>query len=542
MNELDNLVKIQQTTNENSDIRLPILEITNSGYYPATIKDMAIIRQEIIERAKSALPRENIYIRQKSLYNLSEREIIEKIPPWLFQEFFQNHKIKWETNERQETTQKNGFVKIKNIRRFVDDVVDLKILSSEIQNFTITKTIIDNDLIPELTWKNEVSTHNSFTPDMPILDSITTDYASKEFEHWRQWMQAKEPNQWHFFEMILDLFCFSNIKKNAERKICVGIGANGGGKGSMVKMLECIPNCRRPDQFGAVAFEAEYRSHEIFKTGSGLSVCHEFPLTSKLDTAAIGLIKSATRGETLAVRNVGSASKEIKFWGGIVLFTNHMQESKIALNSAHRYFSEWLAYDRFNIVFFDWLFKYPRKNQIMEIISDANSKLSKAFGIELWNYANKNKENPIPFYPIPETFKGEGAGEYTTRYETWLENVLEAWGEFNLRLDDLVFEGQYPALEEQQKLAIIHFSSLFKEKSLLAKEFMITEKTEKGVKIKSVFTASTIVQCIQKMGGSRKWQIPPSLTGYITRSTDGSANARIKTITFLGAAYLSSNN
>lgn len=539
MEEFKNVVEIQQKLNVDADIRLPVLEITTSGYYPESKKDMDLIRQEIVCRACKSLPENYIYIRGKSLYDLNERRLIDKIPLRLYTELFNSHKVRWEMNETQEVIGKQGFKTIKNVKKMVDDCIDVGILRQNIENQSVSNQIINNSLIPELIWYNEAGDDNSFTPPMPTPDKINAEMATDEFRRWQEWMAKTEPEQWNFFLMALDSFCFANFKKDAERKIMVGIGQNGGGKGSMIKMLEGIPNCRRPDDFGFAALDKEYRSCEAFKPGSSLSVCHEYQLTQKLDKGAIGLIKSATRNETLGVRTVGSAAKEIKFYGGLVLFANSMSEKHTAINSAQRYFSEWLAYDRFNIVYIDWFLKYPRAANLREIFNVTGTDYCNAFGLNLWKLANENRNKPIAFYPIPESFKAEGAGEFATRYEQLLENLLEAWGELIAKIQSLAFEDQLPPVEEQQRLAVIAFNPLFREKTLLAKEFQATEKTENGMLIKQVFTSSTMVQLIQKAGGNRKWQVPPSLSEFIDKGAFiGSRCDRLHVVSFDGLAYL----
>ncbi len=543
MQELQNLVKIQQSMNVDPEIRLPILELTTSGYYPCMKKDMEIIRQEIVSRACKTLPENYIFIRGKNLYSLNEKRLIEKIPQGIYSELFNSHKVRWEITEQQEIIGKQGFKAFKTVKKLHDDCIDIGILRQNIENLSVTNQIINNNLIPELVWNNEVGEENSYTPTMPNVDRISMEMATSELTRWQEWMLKNEPEQWDFFLMALDLFSFSNAKRDAERKIMVGIGPNGGGKGSMIKMLEGIPNCRRPDDFGFAALDKEYRSCEAFKPGSSLSVCHEYQLTQKLDIGSIGLIKSATRNETLGVRTVGSAAKEIKFYGGLVLFVNSMAEKKMAVNSAQRYFSEWLAYDRFNIVFIDWFLKYPRAKHLREIFNYTGTDYCNAFGIKLWEMANSNRDKPIPFYPIPESFKAEGAGEFATRYEQLLENLLEAWGEFHSKIESMVFEGQYPEIAEQQKVAIVIFSPLFKEKSLLAKEFQFIDKTEKGPLIKSVFNSSTMNQSIEKVGGNRKWQVPPSLSEFINKNSFAGTNrnCRERVVHFDGLAYFEKN-
>jgi hypothetical protein len=352
---------------------------------------------------------------------------------------------------------------------------------------------------------------------MPEVPRAALEAGVAELNAWGQWMMAEAPAQWDFFLMLLQLYCFANERKDAMRKIMVGIGSNGGGKGSMIKMLNCIPHTRPHHNFVFDALLKEYRTGEVFLPGSPLAVCHEFQLSARVPTGSIGLIKSATRNESLGVRSVGEKAKNKVFHGGVCFFCNSNHEPEGALFEAQRYFAEWVAYDRFSIVHIDWFHRYPRAGVLRDLMN-GEAQSTQAFGLALWELAQRIKGHDIPSYPIPLEFRAEGGGESLSKYDVVLEQLLEAWAEFARQVRRLTVDGRLPPLDDQRKLAMAVFSPRLGPKGgLLATEFRHHSSTAEGSLLVPCFSAACVTELLRAKGGNRKWQVPPSLRPFIQK-------------------------
>lgn len=539
MEALGNLVQLQKQMNRSESVRLPILDQLESGFFPSTAKDMALIRHEILRRARERLPAEGIYLRGKSLFNFHEGREIDRIPEGIYQDLFKSHKVMWEITETQTATGQGGVMKTKKIKRFEEDSIDLDPLRAHIENESVMRQIVQARLIPDLVWQNEVPEGGEhWVPPMPEVPRAALEAGVAELNAWGQWMMAEAPAQWDFFLMLLQLYCFANERKDAMRKIMVGIGSNGGGKGSMIKMLNCIPNTRGHHNFVFDAMLKEYRTGEVFLTGSPMAVCHEFQLNQKVPTGSVGLVKSATRNETLGVRSVGEKAKNIVFHGGVVFFCNSNHEPEGALFEAQRFFAEWVAYDRFSIAHIDWFHRYPRSGVIRDLMN-AEGQTSDAFGLALWHLAQRIREVDIPAYPIPIEFRAEGGGESLSRYDVILEQMLEGWSEFFRQVRRLTSDGRLPPLEDQRKLAMAVFAPRLGPKSgLLATEFRHHSATAEGLLLVPCFSSGCVTELLRAKGANRKWQVPPSLRPFIQKGVVlGNFPSRERSVVFDGESF-----
>lgn len=230
----------------------------------------------------------------------------------------------------------------------------------------VTQKVLGSANISNLTFANEpLLDGKTFSPPTeppePITD-LERSHKSRAEHAWLGWlmyMQKCAPTQLKFFDLLGHAHCYA-ARSSAyySKHIHVGVGPNGSGKGTMIRILDCIPGFAKVKIFSMDDASAEYRADQIFDGRTPLIGCHEwrFEKNAKID-AFIGAMKSATRGEVVNVRGVGKAAQAVRPKCSFFLFYNSpsAENEEVALEDCHRRMSEWDAYDRVNVAYIDWV-------------------------------------------------------------------------------------------------------------------------------------------------------------------------------------------
>jgi hypothetical protein len=518
MGEFDNVINLQRS--QNYDVRLPALDVVPGGYYPLTAKDMQIVRHEILARLAKSLPDNGIFRRKEKLYHIETGRDLSEIPENLFARAFESIECQIEITETVEVERK-GFKNYKKIKHFQTMTDNLHSLRPYIDNVSVTNQVISAKIVPELVFENErpPQWESWVFPKFPPAPVEAEQMADYEFDFWFRWMQQNAPEQLQFFIGIGLEYVFSAemaaLGENQARRIHVGVGANAGGKGTMIRFLNAMATMRPEHSF---VFDdlCEWRSGQVFVEGSPMAVCHEFHLDKPLSPGFVGMFKSATRNEVLSVRLVGSAAQSIRYEGAIVLFCNSNFERQTALHEAMDYFANWVAYDRFNIVYIDWFLKYPRQEQLKKILH-LSPAITRAFGERIKKMILEHKGKEIQYNPIPAEYRTERGSGSVKKWENKLVDLWEGWQEWQEKIDQSLAAGMTPDFETQRKIAMGIFAGIFAtQKDVLAHEFF--EFDPKTGLLFTVLSARASLAILEKYGANRKWNVPPGLIGRVEKN------------------------
>lgn len=528
----DNLVKIHRNT-ARGGVFFPLLKDTEAGPLPASHNDLFVLRQIIIARAAAALPGRDIWLRDGKLWSGDLRRWETQIPAAVLEECFKGIECQFEITEDVEV-EARGKLTMKQVKRLKNEVVNLEHMSTIIQNKEIKNAICDNARIPEFRFLNEPPTPGCHTPALAWVSEGMAKSARVEMDRWRAWMLAEAPKQWEFFLSMLRAYWSSLRTPDPQRRILVGVGPNASGKGTFCKLLEFINNCSGMASFAHDDLLQEWRTANAFPENCALTVCHEWQLDKPTPSTGVGLVKSASRCESISIRGVGREAKTIRFTGGVVLFANAEGSEGAALAAAHRYFAPWLAFDRFSVVFINWAHRYPGF-EVLRLAMNRGGEVADAIGLWLAELAEVESKRPDVGFPIPEAYRDSVAAFSGRSWEAMLEALLHHWVEF----DDW-FEswnepgiGGKPTIETQRKHAVALFAGLFgKQKDLLVSEFA----TEKDGKLVPCFRSSTVLELLRERGANRKWQVPEELKHCIRKGRATTDKSRLLSVVFTPSA------
>lgn len=508
----ENLIKIQRKVNR-ANIAFPILKASDIGPIAATNNDLFFLRQIIIARAIAELPASDLWLRDGKLWNGDLRRYENQIPATIFNRCFQNIECQIEVFETV-TVEKRGTLTDKIEKRLKNEICNLEHLIPVIQNRDVLATILSNSLIPEFRFINEPPVPGCHTPPLRWVSEGTANAAREELDRWRAWMQAEAPRQWEFFLSMLRAYRFSRTEINPQRRILVGTGPNASGKGTFCKFLEFMNNCTGMKSFAHDDLCQEWRSSNAFSDDVALAICHEFQLDKPTPSTGVGLVKSASRCEAITVRGVGKEAKTLRFTGGVVLFANAEGGEASSLAQAHRYFAQWLAFDRFSVVFIDWAHRYPGF-EVLRQAMNRGGEIADAMGLWFAELAETAREAGDVGFTIPETYREAVAAFSGRSWEAMLEGLLRTWLAFDQWFDACDDPLGKPSLESQRKYATALFIGAFgRNKDLLVSEFV----SEKDGRLIPSFRSITIEALLRTFGENRKWQVPEKLKNCIKKS------------------------
>jgi hypothetical protein len=506
--------------------RLPRVEETDDGGFTIANGELIHLRLAICKRAEDMLPKHGIFLRQGRLFSFSDSCEIDLIPPALFAKLFCNMRVS--VTDTQEIPAGPGKTKRVTIQRAIE--ADLTSFDMLVTNTEVTRLLIKNRKLKEIVYENEVGESSAIVTanyHIPKVEADTTpeavEQARRDFNGWLTWMDQHKPKQLAFFAMMLKEFMWTRaLGDKHQRRLNIGIGPNGSGKGSMVRMLELIPKLAPIGTFDLADALCEYRSGNIFSSDAApLLVCHEWKLDIKTPPQIQAAFKAALRGEAVNARTVGSATQRVKSRSGFVLFCNTDRDKEsTALEECYDYFGAWHATDRFNVAWIDWFRHYPEAHAMRTryLSAEAPRDLQAAFGLAVYEFGQSLRHEPIAVQEIPPEAVAERAQKARPAIEKKLDALLFAWGRImHVVRHDVDEDTNTPAkIEKQQKVAREILRGVVGktlEGYLTAEHFFPAEGF-----IRPSLSSALFLRFVG-LAGNRQWRVPEAFAETVLKGT-----------------------
>jgi hypothetical protein len=523
------------------DGRLPRVDPTDDGGFTICRGETVHLRLAIIKRAKDILPKSGIFLRQSNLFSIESGESLDQIPPAMFAKLFRSMRVTvTETQEVNTGTKKKTIT----IQRPVE--ADLECFEAIVTNQDVTNVLVKNKILQELVYENEIGQvpdvvrAGYHTPEVGVEglspESEAKTQATRDFNAWATWMGTHKPRQLSFFAMMLKEFLHGRaLGDKHQRRLNIGIGPNGSGKGSMVRMLEIIPNLAPVGTFDLADALCEYRSGNIFSAEAApLMVCHEWKLDIKTPPQIQAAFKAALRGEAVNARSVGSATTRVKARSGYVLFCNtDRDKEENALEECFDYFGAWHATDRFNVAWIDWFRAYPDAHTLRAryLSAEAAPDLQAAFGLAVYAFGKSLLDMPIAVHEIPRDAVEARSRAARPALEKKIDALLFAWGRIMAVVESTFDEesGQPIPVKKQQEIARNLLRPVVGknlEGFLTAEDFFPAE----GFIRPSM--SSALAARLLSPTGSQKWKIPECYAENVLKNAVRNHTSHVRGILF----------